>query len=239
MLSTKQLKPSSDRLRNKVKGKNMDFFGSKLIGSTEFMAKAKAVVRIVISSIVATVLVQIPLASLASAQTSSQYYRPSIDNDWPDSRYEINSDATVKDLWTGLMWQRCIALSSLNDRGTPDDFTDDLCQHNDNINGSDIYWQEAINEGTKSTKAGYGDWRVPNVKELHTLLAYDRASPAINEMVFPNTAGSASTRKHWTSSPSHVSYDEDRNIAWIIYFDNQGIFPGKRQAVVRLVRDVN
>ncbi len=77
-----------------------------------------------------------------------------------------NSDNTVTDNATGLMWQQ-----------------DD--------SGSGMLWKEALAYAEASTHAGYGDWRLPNAKELHSLLDYTRSpattsSPAI-DAIFTST----------------------------------------------------
>ncbi len=71
--------------------------------------------------------------------------------------FQDNSNGTVSDLATGLMWAQA-------DSGT----------------GMD--WETALNYAETNTLAGHTDWRLPNAKELQSLLDYTRS---------PSTTGSA------------------------------------------------
>ncbi|WP_299780920.1 DUF1566 domain-containing protein [uncultured Formosa sp.] len=74
--------------------------------------------------------------------------------------FEANNDGTVTDKATGLMWQQA----------------DD---------GQTYNWKEALNYAKNSTLAGYSDWRLPNTKELQSIVDYNKKTiPAIDESVF-------------------------------------------------------
>lgn len=129
----------------------------------------------------------------------------------PDSRYRDNGDQTVTDLATGLIWKRCPeGLSGTNcATGTPSAFT----------------WQQALQYA-----ASNAPWRLPNKKELASLVEQSCNTPAINRRFFPNTPWSW----FWSSSPSAGNSGD----AWGVYFDNgyvQGISKDF-QRYVRLVR---
>lgn len=68
-----------------------------------------------------------------------------------------NNDGTITDLATGLMWQQDDSQSGLN-------------------------WRQALDYAEELELAGYDDWRLPNVKELQSLVDYSRA---------PETSGTA------------------------------------------------
>lgn len=98
-----------------------------------------------------------------------------------EGRFEDHGDGTVTDHCTGLMWQRETA--DMNADGRVDD-TDwlDWC-------GSLAYC-EAL------SFAGYEDWRLPNVRELSSLVDYGRSFPAIDPLFGVGPFGC-----YYTSSP--------------------------------------
>jgi hypothetical protein len=72
--------------------------------------------------------------------------------DYGQNNFIDNGDGTITDLSTGLMWSR-------KDSGALD-------------------WIEALDWAENLELAGHGDWRLPNAKELHTLVDYTRAPDA-------------------------------------------------------------
>ena len=102
-------------------------------------------------------------------------------NTTPNSRYVNNGKGIVTDRWTGLMWQRCAAgITGADCTGGT---------------ATELSWQDALAYANNSTISGHSDWRLPNIKELRSLVAYDRHTPAINATLFPNTSG-----QFWSSS---------------------------------------
>jgi uncharacterized membrane protein len=118
-----------------------------------------------------------------------------------DGRYKDNGDGTVSDLCTGLMWQKDSA--DVNGDGT--------------IDGSDaINWQAALKYCDALDFAGHSDWRLPNVRELQSIVDYGRVdSPAIDPVFGAWTA-------EWWSSSTDVN---DPQQAWLVAFNvgNAGI----------------
>jgi len=91
--------------------------------------------------------------------TFSVFSQDCNDNYVPDSaRFKDNGGGTISDSSTGLMWQRC--------------------HHGQSWDGSTcsggssgvVSWTDAFEYAEKNTFSGYMDWRVPNVKELYTLV---------------------------------------------------------------------
>lgn len=158
--------------------------------------------------------------SWAAAQSCANNVVP----DAPTSRFTINADGTVTDQQTRLMWRRCV-----------EGRTGDACQTG---TGATVTrnWLEALSSAQASSFAGYADWRVPNVKELHSIVENRCAGPAVNTTVFPGFPSSYV----WTSTP-HAAFN-DR--AWYVGFqygsDNhgstQGGLPKNTLAYVLLVR---
>jgi len=136
----------------------------------------------------------------------------------PGSAYIDHGDGTVTDRRTGLMWKKCA-----------EGFSGAACQ----TGASEIYsWADALAHAEASTFANHSDWRLPNVKELSSLVEECRRLPAINTILFPNTP----SEMFWSSSPGlWVSY-----IAWFVHFDEgiTGLQYGRTSPLrIRLVRD--
>lgn len=137
----------------------------------------------------------------------------------PDSIYQINSDGTVLDLQTNLLWQRC-SLGQSWDANTS------TCIGT----ASTHTWQQAL--ALTSNLAGFTDWRLPNIKELASLTDLARSNPAINSTIFPNTVSSI----YWSGSA--VAFDGSG--AWTLHFYNGGDLNDDSKGndyYVRLVRD--
>ena len=103
----------------------------------------------------------------ATGAANNMYFRMVRGNiEYGINSFGENGDSTVSDLATGLMWQQ----------------TDD---------GIARDWQEALFYAEVSELAGYDDWRLPNAKELQSIVDYTRSpqttnSPAIDP-VFETT----------------------------------------------------
>ncbi|MBF0564529.1 MAG: DUF1566 domain-containing protein [Nitrospirae bacterium] len=104
--------------------------------------------------------------------------------------YKDNGDGTVTDLSTGLMWQK-----------NP---------------GGKKTWMEAMNGAATFNLAGYTDWRLPNAKELQSIVDYTRSpattnSAAINP-IFNTTQiideGGAKDYPFYWAGTTHVSYND-------------------------------
>ena len=113
-------------------------------------------------------------------------------SDYSDDRYTDNLDGTISDPQTGLMWSKCSYGQTYD--GNDDDSDQIICE------GSPAFgnWQQAFAWAADSTDYGYSDWRLPNIKELGSIVDFGSARPAINQSVFPNTVSGP----YWTSTPS-------------------------------------
>ena len=133
------------------------------------------------------------------------------------SNYQVNSDGTVTDLLTGLIWKQCS--QGLSGTGCT-------------VGAAELMtWKQALNAAEEEQFAGRNDWRVPNIFELSSLLKMNCSNPAINANVFPNTANYI----HWTSSPNAIN----SGFAWYIdFFDGkiQSNLKKNNNRIVRFVR---
>ncbi|MCY1722381.1 DUF1566 domain-containing protein [Prolixibacteraceae bacterium Z1-6] len=83
--------------------------------------------------------------------TNKMYFRMVRGNpDYGKNNLVDNGDGTVSDLATGLMWQKA----------------DD---------GNSYNWEEALDYAWNLELAGYSDWRLPDAKELQSIVDYTRS----------------------------------------------------------------
>lgn len=114
--------------------------------------------------------------------------------DYGINDFEDNGNGTIADNATGLMWMQ-----------------DD--------NGSAILWKDALDYCENLEFAGYNDWRLPNAKELQSILDYTRSpettSSAAIDPIFNTTSiadegdntnwpfyWTSTTHENWTSTSS-------------------------------------
>ena len=135
----------------------------------------------------------------------------------PNAVYQDHGNGTVTDTGTGLMWKQCNEGQS---------WSPGTCSGT----ASDFNWSQALTQAQAATFAGYADWRLPNVKELSSLVEDCRVGPAINNVLFPN----ASSSVFWSASPSAYS----SSVAWYVNFGDGGAYYYSRSysSHVRLVR---
>ena len=135
----------------------------------------------------------------------------------PDNIYTVHGNGTVTDTRTGLMWKQCL-----------EGYGADNCTADGGT--SSFTWNAALTLAESHEFAGHSDWRLPNLKELRSLVEECRNTPAINNDVFPNTSSSVV----WSGSPL-AGYP---NFAWFVDFSNGNAFDYSRYSgfSVRLVR---
>lgn len=90
-------------------------------------------------------------AVLLDAKTSTKYVRCVRGNDWGTGQFTDNGDDTVSDNPSGLMWQS-------------------QTQGNQN-------WENMLSHCEALELAGYDDWRLPDIKELHSLIGSESVIP--------------------------------------------------------------
>ena len=100
-----------------------------------------------------------------------------------------NGDGTVTDGNTGLMWQQAEA-------GSMD-------------------WEAAITYCESFSLPGYTDWRLPNVKELRSIVDDRLYNPAIDKIYFPGALASY----YWSST----TYADGSSDAWGVVFGSGSV----------------
>ncbi|MBU0680656.1 MAG: DUF1566 domain-containing protein [Proteobacteria bacterium] len=132
---------------------------------------------------------------------------------WPVPRFTDNSDGTVMDNLTGLMWmQNANCIDSLPDGSFDSDGT---------ANDGRVFWQHgldfvaAVNGATYgcNVTTSYTDWRLPNIRELESLVDLGQGNPALPSG-HPFTGVVSSY--YWSSS----SVETMPNFAWNLNCNN-------------------
>jgi hypothetical protein len=100
------------------------------------------------------------------------------------NQFVDNGDGTITDIATGLMWMK-------------------------NDNGGGILWENALSYAESLVYAGYSDWRLPNAKELQSIVDYtrcpDSTSSATIDSLFnctsiTNEAGQTDYPFYWSGT---------------------------------------
>jgi len=102
--------------------------------------------------------------------------------------YVDNGDGTVTDVATGLMWMQ------------PDSGAFGVGPYGDGT----LNWEEALDWAENLSYAGHDDWRLPNVKELHSLVDYTRAPDVTGTAAIDvNYFDVSETESYFWSSTTH------------------------------------
>ena len=121
-------------------------------------------------------------------------------SDYGINNFADNGDGTITDEATNLMWMQ-----------------DD--------SGEGLNWKDALSYAENKEYAGYSDWRLPNVKELQSIIDYSRSpditnsaaiDPIFNSTQTTNEAGEVDYPFYW-SSTTHANWTENNEGAWGAY----------------------
>ena len=127
-------------------------------------------------------------------------------------RYQNNGDGTITDLNTGLTWEE------KGSGGNASTCLTDLHGVNSACTWAQATgaWIDAVNAEGGTGFAGHSDWRLPNVKELQSIVDYGRFGPAINP-VFNNGIDSfTAAANYWPSTPDAAIPSS----AWVVVFSS-------------------
>ena len=142
----------------------------------------------------------------------------------PDSAFVDTGNGTVQHVATGLIWKRCAEGQSWDGSNATCTGTATFISGWSNV----LNRVDAVNNGATGTEnAGFSDWRLPNIKELGSIVEQACPAPMINTTQFP----AAPDVFFWSGSPVVGG----GGLIWSVYFSdgNDYIGGGGR---IRLVR---
>lgn len=99
-------------------------------------------------------------------------------------RFVVEGD-TVRDTTTGLQWTRA------------------------NVDEKAVNWKDAKAAAEAVRLGGHSDWRLPTIRELLTIVDYERKDPAIDPVFKCDSAW------YWTSTVAAASPSD---YAWVVHF---------------------
>jgi hypothetical protein len=117
---------------------------------------------------------------------TSGYYARCVRGAQTDASFTDNSDGTVTDNVSGLMWQKC-SMGQTYSAGSCSGSAETY-----------VSWTQGISYcESELTLGGYSDWRLPDIFELRSIVDTDTYNPAVSTTYFPMGTGD---NYYWSSS---------------------------------------
>lgn len=137
----------------------------------------------------------------------------------PSGEFAALGDGFVLHMKTRLVWKRCAEGQTWD--GTTCSGT-----------AWPFDWGGALNRSVGAVDGGSTQWRVPNRKELESIVEFCGYGPAINKSIFPATPAD----RFWTST----TFPAEPNRAWDVYFSDGYVGASTKPTTqyLRLVRSV-
>ena len=129
---------------------------------------------------------------------------------WPDPRFTDHGDGTVTDNLTGLEWVKA--------------------PHSLSGNSGSMDWNDAVDFCRNLYYAGHSDWRLPNIKELESMVHCGKGSWGDRPYEWLNSSETPFTgiRPDWPGYWSGTSLANHNGLAWGVYMSNGGVHDGNK-----------
>jgi hypothetical protein len=135
-------------------------------------------------------------------QANKMYFRFVRGNEaYGKNNFIDNNNGTITDKATGLMWQQMDSSKGMN-------------------------WKEALEYAQNLSLGGYDDWRLPNAKELQSIVDYTRSvetshsaaiDPIFQTSSIKNEAGQKDYPYFWTSTTHLDGLNPEKNAVYIAF----------------------
>jgi ribonuclease BN (tRNA processing enzyme) len=149
-------------------------------------------------------------------EANKMYFRFVRDNkDYGKNKFFDNDDGTITDTATGLTWQKADSAQGMN-------------------------WQDALEYSNNLELGGHDDWRLPNAKELQSIVDYSRSpetsnSAAINPIFqtsyITNEGGEKDYPYYWSSTTHLDGRVPEANAVYIAFGKALGEMRGQTMDV--------
>ena len=147
-----------------------------------------------------------------TGQPNKMYFRFVRGNpDYGKNKFADNGDGTVTDLASGLMWQKA-------------------------DNGTGLDWERALKYAENLTLGGHKDWRLPNAKELQSIVDYSRSpqtshsaaiDPVFETTPIKDPEGNRQFPYFWTSTTHLDGRNPGDSAVYIAFGNAQGVMHGR------------
>ena len=151
-----------------------------------------------------------------------------IERTQPVGQYFDNKNGTVTDIVNGLIWTKCSVGENYNE-------ADNGCA-GDSLNIKS--WKEALSVANDNESyLGQDGWRLPNIKELNSLIERACVAPSISLSSFPSTQSAV----YWSNTFDAKNINPIPGVdGLVIDFTNgtEFVTDVNRHRLIRLVKDV-
>lgn len=167
------------------------------------------------------------LALISSASFAQTCIPDQITPTTKAGQFYPNNDGTITDIVNGLMWSQCTIGQEFKDGncvGEPKHFKS---------------WQEALKGAQENANyLGMSNWRLPNIKELNSIVERSCHGPAINLVAFPSTPSAV----YWSSTYDVNQINASTSINGLIIDFTDGtefLTDVNKNRLLRLVRELD